>query len=63
MQVIKKRLIVFDFPLGDFLHLDNDITQDLIKQLLLIRKKGIDRSFSDICNLCDLIHCGCLIPE
>lgn len=39
VQVIKKRLIPSDLPLGDMLHLANDITQNLIKQLLLVRKK------------------------
>ncbi|MNY70894.1 hypothetical protein D3C86_2091190 [compost metagenome] len=63
MQVIKKRFILFDFPLGDFFHFDNDITQDFIEQLLLIREKGINRSFSNIRNLGDLIHCSCLIAK
>ncbi|MNO99532.1 hypothetical protein D3C76_913050 [compost metagenome] len=63
MQVIKERSVSPDLAISNHLHFYHHIAQDLIKQLLLVCKKGVDGSFPNICNLSNLIHGSRLIAE
>ncbi|MNR48359.1 hypothetical protein D3C85_1675900 [compost metagenome] len=63
VQIVKKRPFPLDFPLSNQLHIHHDITKNLIKQLFLVRKKGVDGSFADIGDLRDLVHCSRFVAK